>query len=401
MALYSYVATDVNGKISRGKETAEDHQELIERLKRRQLFCTSYKILGERAKAVVYKYNTKGLSFLCRQLSSMLVAGISVVRALHIMVSQEQNKKAKILLTDIYERVQMGHSLSEAIAEKQGSFPNLFTSMVAAGEASGNLDMIMVRVADHYAKENKINNKIKSAMIYPIILASLMVAVVIGLFTFILPMFIEMFESADAVPLISRILMGISSFMTSRWYLIIGITVVLVVVLRTVWKTPKTRFEIDKRILVLPKAGALICTIYTARFARTMSNLFASGLQMVECIEKSAQTLGNSYILERFKEVVENVKRGEPLSQALMKINVFHPIFVAMIVVGEESGSLDSILSKTADYYDEEADMAITSLVAMLEPLLIIILGTCVMFVLAGIFPLIYGSLGGIESAGG
>jgi type IV pilus assembly protein PilC len=259
----------------------------------------------------------------------------------------------------------------------------------------------MVRVADHYAKEHKINNKIKSAMIYPIILASLMVAVVIGLFTFVLPMFAEMFENADDVPLLSRILMGISDFMVKFWYLIIGSVVGIIVGIRTCMKTPKIRYQIDKRMLVLPKAGPLIGTVYTARFARTMSNLFASGLQMVECIEKSVQTLGNSYILHRFEEVVENVKRGEPLSQALSKIGVFHPIFVAMIVVGEESGSLDSILAKTADYYDEEADMAITSLVAMLEPLLIIVLGTAVMFVLAGIFPLIYGSLGGIESAGG
>ncbi|MCL2070612.1 MAG: type II secretion system F family protein [Oscillospiraceae bacterium] len=398
MALYSYVATDANGRISRGKETAEDHHELIARLKTKQLFCTSYKELGERAKAVVYRYKTKGLAFLCRQLSSMLVAGISVVRALHIMISQEQNKKAKMLLTEIYEQVQMGRSLSEAIATKQGAFPNLFTSMVSAGEASGNLDMIMVRVADHYAKENKTNNKIKSAMIYPIILGVLMVVVVVGLFTLIFPMFMDMFDNADDIPPLSRALASISNFMTTYWYILIGGTLALIIGIRTALKTPSIRFKFDRAILKLPKAGELLGIIYTARFARTMSNLFASGLQMVECIEKSVQTLGNLYITERFKEVVENVKRGEPLSQALIKINVFNPIFTAMVVVGEESGSLDSILSKTADYYDEESDMAITSLVSMMEPLLIIVLGGAVALVLAGIFPLIYGSMGTMGS---
>ncbi|MCL1902894.1 MAG: type II secretion system F family protein [Oscillospiraceae bacterium] len=393
MALYSYVATDANGKVSRGKETAEDHHELIARLKTKQLFCTSYKELGDRVKAVSYTYKTKGLAFLCRQLSSMLVAGISVVRALSIMVSQEQNKKAKALLTEIYEQVQMGRSLSEAIAQKPGAFPNLFTSMVSAGEASGNLDMIMVRVADHYAKENKTNNKIKAAMIYPIILAILMVVVVVGLFTLIFPMFMEMFENADDIPPLSRVLAAISDFMVSYWYILIGGTIAFVIIARTLLKTPATRFRFDKAILRIPKAGELLGIIYTARFARTMSNLFASGLQMVECIEKSEQTLGNLYISERFKEVVENVKRGEPLSQALLKIGVFNPIFIAMVVVGEESGSLDSILSKTADYYDEESDMAITSLVSMMEPLLIIVLGGAVALVLAGIFPLIYGSM--------
>jgi type IV pilus assembly protein PilC len=394
VALYSYVATDVNGHTTRGKETADDHQALIEKLKTRQLYCTSYKELGEQAKKVDFKYKTKDLAFLCRQLSSMLVAGISVVRALHIMLSQETNKKAKALLIEIYEQVQTGRSLSEALMSKPGCFPNLFVSMVAAGEASGNLDMIMVRVADHYAKEHKINNKIKSAMIYPIILGSLMVVVVVGLFTLIFPMFMDMFDNTDDIPPLSLALAAISNAMTSYWYLFLGGGLAVLIGARVALKTPAIRFKFDRAILKIPKAGELLGIIYTARFARTMSNLFASGLQMVECIEKSVQTLGNSYITERFKEVVENVKRGEPLSQALIKINVFNPIFTAMVVVGEESGSLDSILSKTADYYDEESDMAITSLVSMMEPILIIVLGGAVAVVLAGIFPLIYGSMG-------
>jgi len=255
--------------------------------------------------------------------------------------------------------------------------------------------MIMVRVADHYAKEHKINNKIKSAMIYPIILGTLMIVVVVGLFTLIFPMFMGMFEDAeDDIPALSLILANISQSMITYWYIYIGVVVAIIIGARTLLNTPSTRFKFDSAILKLPKAGALLTTIYTARFARTMANLFASGLQMVESIEKSVATLGNTYIIERFKEVVENVKRGEPLSQALMKISVFSPIFVAMVVVGEESGSLDNILSKTADYYDEEADMAITSLVSMMEPVLIIVLGGAVALVLAGIFPLIYGTMG-------
>ncbi|MCL2634576.1 MAG: type II secretion system F family protein [Oscillospiraceae bacterium] len=397
MPQYSYVATDVNGNISRGKEIADDHYALIEKLKTKQLFLTSYKEMSEKARDVTFKYKTKQLAFLCRQLSSMLVAGISIVRALHIMVSQETNKKAKALLTEIYEQVQTGRSLSEALASKPGSFPNLFLSMVAAGEASGNLDMIMVRVADHYAKENKTNNKIRSAMIYPIILAVLMVAVVLGLFTFIFPMFMDMIgDDTSDIPMLSIVLMNISNFMTTYWYILLIGAAVLAIVGRVLLKTPSVRFKFDQGILNLPKAGDLICTIYTARFARTMSNLFASGLQMVECIEKSAQTLGNIYVSERFKEVVENVKRGEPLSAALIKIDIFHPIFTAMVVIGEESGSLDNILSKTADYYDEEADSAISSLVSMLEPIMIICLGGAVGLVLAGIFPLIYGTIGSL-----
>jgi len=396
MATFSYVATDVNGNISRGRENADNHFDLIEKLKGRHLYLTSYKELEEKAQMVTYKYKTKALAFLCRQMSSMLVAGISVVRALHIMVTQEKNKKAKMLLNEIYEQVQTGKSLSEALASKPGSFPNLFLSMVSAGEASGNLDMIMTRVADHYAKENKTNNKIKSAMTYPIILGLLTILIVVGLFTFIFPMFLDLFQDAEEIPPLSAALMNISQFMTHNPHIIIGAIAVILVFGRAALKTPSVRYKVDQYMLKIPKAGELLGIIYTARFARTMSNLFASGLQMVECIEKSAQTLGNIYIIERFKEVVENVKRGEPLSSALIKINVFNAIFTAMVVVGEESGSLDSILSKTADYYDEESDAAITNLVSMLEPVMIIVLGGAVGLVLAGIFPLIYGSMGGL-----
>jgi type IV pilus assembly protein PilC len=202
-----------------------------------------------------------------------------------------------------------------------------------------------------------------------------------------------MFEDADEIPTLSAILMSISNFMTTYWYIIIGLIAAAVVGIRVAIKTPSMRFKLDKAMLVTPKVGPLVSTVYTARFARTMSNLFASGLQMVECIEKSVQTLGNMYITERFKEVIEDVKRGEPLSKSLAKIGVFNPIFTAMVLVGEESGSLDTILAKTADYYDEEADTAITQLVAMMEPVLIIFLGVAVAIVLAGIFPLIYGSM--------
>lgn len=398
MSQFSYVASDANGRTVRGKEIADDYLDLIEKLRAKHIYCTSYREIEQKNKGdVKYKFKTADLAFMCRQLSSMLTAGISVVKALHILVTQCEVPKQKAVLTDIYEDVQKGRSFSEAISAKQGAFPNLFVSMVAAGEISGNLDVIMNRVSEHYAKENKLNNKIRGAMIYPCVLLVLMVTVVLALFAFIMPMFIEMFESPESMPFLTQILMHISNFITGQWYILIGVFIAIFIALRIILRTPSTRLKWDEMLCKMPKVGKLMCVIYTARFARTMSNLFASGMQMVDCIEKSVATLGNSYISKRFEEVVEDVKQGESLSVAITKTEIFEGIFTSIIFVGEESGTLDDILAKTADYYDEEADSAVSKLTALLEPCMIIFLGAAVGLILAGVFPALYGSFDNIS----
>lgn len=395
MAYYSYVATDVNGATVKGKEYADDFPDLSEKLRSKNLFCTSYKEIEEQRVQAKYKYKTKDLAFICRQLSSMLTAGISLVKSLHILYTQEENKKSKAVLLSIYEEVQKGKSFSEAITAMPGTFPNLFISMVAAGESSGNLDMIMTRVAEHYAKENKINNKIKSATTYPMILGILLVVIVVGMFVFILPMFKDMFGgSTEDMPAFSAALFAVGDFMAARWYVIAAIVIVCIFAFKYAMRIPSCRLKFDKLKIKMPKVGPLLMVINTARFARTMSNLFASGMQMVECIEKSEQTLGNMYISEVFSKVIEDVKHGEALSTSLGRTKLFPGIFTATILVGEESGALDDILTKTADYYDEEADSAIGQLVSLLEPLMIIIMGIVIGCVLGAIFPLIYGSMG-------
>lgn len=399
MASFSYVASDINGRTVRGRDTADNYQQLIEKLKEKNLFCTSYTEIVEKEEKAKYKFKTKDLAFLCRQLSSMLTSGISIVRALNILYTQQEDKKQKAVLLEIYEDVQRGRSFSESVASKKGVFPVFFVSMVAAGEASGNLDMIMQRVSDHYAKENKINNKIKSSMTYPIVLLVLMLIIVIAMFTFIMPMFMDMFSSPDDMPALTKAMMDFSGFLKEKWYICIAIVIALVFVIRILLKTPNTRLKYDELLCNMPKIGKLMKTIYTSRFARTMSNLFSSGMQMVECIEKSVGTLGNSYIEKVFRDqVIEDVKQGESLSNAITKTNIFEGIFTSIIYVGEESGTLDDILAKTADYYDEEADTAISKLVGLMEPLLIIILGVCVGLIVASVLPALYGSFGAVAN---
>ena len=393
MKKFSYQATDINGKTVRGQEMAEDYQDLQQKLKERNLYVTRYRDMGANdAVDVKYKFKTKEVSFISRQLASMTSAGLSLVRALYILQEQQENKKAKAVLLDIYEEVQKGKSFSEVLESKPGVFPDLFVSMVAAGESSGTLDQILVRVSDHFANANKTNNKVKSAMVYPIILLVLALAVVVLMFTMILPTFADMMEPEDMSPL-TRGVMAFSDSLINYWYIYIIVILALVFGFWFCKRVPAIKLKMDELVLRIPKVGKLLATIYTGRFARNMSNLYAAGLQMVDCIQKSVQVLGNTYINKKFEEVIDNIKLGESMSKAVEKTGIFEGMFTSIIYVGEESGTLDTILSKAADYYEEEGDSAITKLVGMLEPVMIIIMGIAIGLVLAAIFPMLYGGM--------
>ena len=396
MAIFRYTATDLSGRTVRGKESAEDKNALIEKLREKGLFCTTFTQEADKVQEAKVKFKTKDLSFMCRQISTMLTSGITLVKALSILVAQQENKKQKAVMLELYDDVQRGKSFSEALQAQGNAFPNLFVSMVAAGESSGNLDLIMQRLSAHYDKENKTNNKVKSAMTYPAVLGAIMVVIVIALFTFIIPTFAEMFTNPDEIPALTKIMLAMSESMVNFWYLYLGGAVGLVLLIRVLKKVPTVKLWWDRTKCRIPKAGKLICTIYTSRFAHTMSSLFASGMQMVECIQKSEQVLGNSYISKEFEGVIESVKQGESFSTALGRTGIFDGIFTSVIYVGEESGTLDDILEKTADYYDDEADTAISKLTGMLQPLMILIMGVLVMLVLLAVYPAMYGAMGSV-----
>ncbi|MGN0640887.1 MAG: type II secretion system F family protein [Oscillospiraceae bacterium] len=392
MNKFSYVATDVNGKTTRGNEMAEDFRDLQQKLREKNLYVTSYRDLGSGAVDVKYKFKTKEVSFIARQLGSMTSAGLSLVRALYILQDQQENKKAKAVLLDIYEEVQKGKSFSDVLKSKPGVFPDMFVSLVAAGEASGTLDQMLNRLSDHYANSNKTANKAKSAMIYPMILLVLLLAVIILLFTSVLPTFAGMMDEKDMTPL-SKALLAFSDSLINQWYVYIIVIVGIVVAIFIMRKTPSTRRKMDELLLKIPKVGKLVATMYTGTFARNMANLYGAGLQMVECIEKSIAAVNNMYVHDKFKEVVNDIKLGESMSKAIEKTGIFEGMFTSIIYVGEESGTLDTILNKSADYYDEEADSAVTKLVGLMEPVMIILMGIAIGLFLAGMFPMLYGGM--------
>lgn len=397
MKSYSYVAQDARGKQVKGKANAENEQEFLEKMKERGLFVKDYGEEADSSSRSIYKFSTKELAFCCRQLSAMLTSGLTLVKSIDIMRNEQENDKAKAIWQDIYENVQKGESFSAALEMHRGSFPDFLISMVGAGEASGSLDVIMTRMSDQYAKENKLANTVKGAMVYPVILAVLCVVIVIFLFTFIMPTFMDMYEDPSQMPFLTKVMKAISDFLRNQWYILVIIFIGAFFGIKFALKDPKTRYKVDRMILKGPGWGPLVTKIYTARFSRTLSSLYSSGIPMVECLQRASAILGNMYVDEKFEGVVDEVKQGETLSAAITRTEIFESMFCSVIYVGEESGALDSILEKTSEYYEDESDSAVERLVHMVEPIMLIFMGLVIGMVVVGIYPALYGAMEGIE----
>lgn len=396
MKTYTYVAKDAGGKTIKGLIEAEGPKQVLDKINEQGWFCIEYtEALGTKSGSL-HKFKTKELAMDCRQLAAMMSSGLTIVKALDILQKEQENKGAKQCWQDIYEDVQKGSTFAEALENRAGAFPDFYISMVAAGESSGNLDVVINRLSEHYAKEGKLQNKLKGAMTYPIILGILCIVIVIGMFTFIMPSFKGM-ASEDEMSAISKFLFAFSDFFTSHWYVVLIVVAAVVFAIIYLLKIDAVRYQFDYFKLKAPAVGKLIGKIYTGRFARSLSSLYSSGIPMVECLERSSKVLSNKYIDSVFVKVVDEVKTGKPLSQSIMDTEVFESMFCSIIYVGEESGKLDEILAKTADFYEEESDAAITRLVGMIEPLMIIIMGVAIGLVLAGIFPMLYSGLDNIS----
>ncbi len=398
MKSFSYTAQDAKGIQKKGTIVAEDEQAFLAKTKEMGLYVKNYKEDDSDTSKSAYKFSSKELYFNCRQLSAMLTSGLTLVKAIDILCREQEKEKAKAIWQDIYENVQKGEAFSTCLEMHAGSFPDFLISMVGAGESSGSLDVIMQRMANHYANENKLRNTIKSAMTYPLILLILCIVIVIFLFTFIMPTFIGMYEDPSTMPALTKVLASISDFLKTKWWLLIAIVVIAFFGIRYMLKVPKFRIKFDRLMLKGPGFGPLITKIYTGRFSRTLSSLYSSGIPMVECLQRSSAVLGNSYIDECFQDVVDEVKQGEALSAAITRTGIFEPMFCSIIYVGEESGALDSILESSSDYYEEESDAAVQRLVSMVEPLLLIFMAVIIGLVVCGIYPALYGSMESVEN---
>lgn len=383
------------GKRSNSIYSVATLDDLKKNMKEKDLYLIDYKEVNPK-EVMGKKLNTKNLVVFSRQLSTMIAAGIPIIQALDMLQSKADNKRSKDIFRNIFENVQKGNSLSDSMTAQRGAFPELLTNMVKAGEIGGTLDQSLFRMSNHYEKEAKLASKIKSASIYPAILATISVIVVLLLVTFVLPTITSMFDQS-LMPASTKFILAISHFILDNWILLIVGFFMSIFIIRILLKVRSVKIEVDKLKLRLPIFGKLNRTVYSARCARAFSSLYSSGVQTLEMIEITGKVLNNTYLEEKFSNVLESVSRGDLISQAIERTEEFDKMLSSMIFIGEESGSLGDILSSTADYFDNEADAALQRMVAMIEPIMIVVLGVVIGFIVISIMQPIftmYGSVG-------
>ena len=394
--LFRYTAKDIDGRTVRGTMEAADYDALYAQLLEQGLY--PQRVTGRGANRRPRTLRPQELSDLCRQLSTLLASGVSLVRALTI-ISQDEGISAGLrrVYESVLSEVRKGSSLSDAL-EAQQVFPALMLGMIRAGEGSGRLDRVAERLAVPYEKAHQMNQQVKSALMYPMILAVLSVAVVIV--TFVLPQFSDLFSTMDSLPAVTLALMAFSDFMVTKWYLLLLGLAALAAALRALRRVPSVRLALDRGKLTMPVFGPLHRIICTARFARTISSLYASGLPIITALQTARDTIGNAYIVSQFDAVLAQVRSGVSLSAALESVDGFQRKLCSSIAVGEETGQLDSMLDSIADSMEYDAQQASRRMMTILEPMLIVLMAFVVGFIIIAVMSPIIGSYSAIESSG-
>lgn len=394
MPVYKYKAVTTAGESIEGTFTANSKEEVLGMLRQNRHFPVKVEESIERKDvkdlSLFSKVKTKDIAVFCRQFSAMLTAGVTIISCLDILRQQTEKRKLREVIGDVYEEVQKGLTLSESMGKHCDIFPELLINMVEAGEVSGNLDTIMNRMASHYEKENKINTKVQGAMVYPIILSVVATLVVIFLLTFVMPTFVGMFEGSGVeLPLPTRILLTVSGALQGFWYIFLAIGIVLVYGIQKYVTTDTGKYALDLLKFRIPVVSSTTKKVITSRFTRTLSTLMSSGIPLIQALEIVAKVVGNKVVSDGILRAKEEVKKGIDLATPIEAIGIFPPMVNSMIRIGEESGALDEILEKTANYYDEEVESAIQKMTTMLEPLMIVLMAVVIgAIVIAMILPM-------------
>ncbi len=383
--IYKYKAISSNGERIEGYFEGQDEHDVLTMLKGNNYFpITVENDIYTEAQIDLFspKIKKKDLAVFCRQFYTMLNAGISIINCLEILEKQSENKTLIKALSMLCENVQKGFTLSQGMKKHSKVFPALLINMVEAGEISGNLDTIMERMSVHFEKENKLENKIKSALIYPMALSVVSIAVVIFMLVAVMPTFVAMFESSgQALPNPTQILLNLSNSLTEIWYIYFILVMGIILGFTYFQRTYTGKVFFDTLKLKIPVIKDTNVKIITARFSRTMSTLLSSGIPLLQGIDVVGKVVGNKVIQDKLMIAVEDVRKGVSLSMAISEVNVFPPMVDSMIKVGEESGALDEILYKTADFYEDEVEAALQKMTSLMEPIMLIIMAVAIGFI--------------------
>jgi type IV pilus assembly protein PilC len=387
MPIYKYKTT-VHGKVQKGEIEAENEQGALSKLKQKNIKVTRVKKKFESAFLSNKKPITeREIVIFTRQFSTMVDAGLPLVQCLEILGRQSDNPSFGEIIMKIKVDIESGSNLSDAMRKHPKVFNSLYANLVEAGEAGGILDTILGRLANYIEKALALKKKVKAAMVYPAAIITVAVTVVGFLMVFVIPTFASMFSSGGAeLPGPTALVMNISNFFRNQWYYIIGGPVLFFILFKKVYATERGNIEIDRFALKLPVFGMLIRKVSTAKFARTLGTLLASGVPLIEGMDICARTAGNKIVEIAILNSIEAIKEGETIAAPLARENVFPPMVIQMIDVGESAGALDAMLSKIADFYDEEVDTAVDGLTALLEPMLMVFLGIVVGFIVVAMY---------------
>ncbi|MFA4919868.1 MAG: type II secretion system F family protein [Thermodesulfovibrionales bacterium] len=389
--IFQWSGKTAKGTIESGEMSAGTKDEVIAQLRRKNIVATIVNEKAKKAGKISFfggGVNDKDIVVFTRQFATMIDAGLPLVQALDILSSQVENKTLSKTLQQVKVDVESGATYADALRKHPRVFTELYVNMVAAGEAGGILDTILNRLATYIEKAMKLKKKVKGAMVYPIVVSTIAVGVIAIIMIFVVPTFSKMFASlGGTLPLPTRVVVNLSDFIAGVGGLLtlIAITAFVIFIVQ-IRRTEKGKHAIDKILLKLPIFGPLINKVSVAKFTRTLGTLVSSGVPILDGLEITAKTSGNKVVEYAIMDVRKAVMGGKTLAEPITKAKVFPPMVTHMIAVGESTGALDSMLSKIADFYDDEVDASVSNLTAMMEPMLMVFLGGAVGFIVVAMY---------------
>jgi type IV pilus assembly protein PilC len=381
MPSYQWKGRDRSGNPQSGLLIGDNKDAVIAALRRQQIVVTTVKEKGKEIALPKFGggIRQKAVAVFTRQFSVMIDAGLPLVQCLDILGQQQDNKAFQKVILQVRQDVEAGSSLADALRKHPQAFSDLYVHMVAAGEAGGILDTILQRLANYIEKSVKLRSQVRSAMIYPLAVITIAIVVVYVILWKVIPVFATLFESLGTqLPFLTQVIVNLSRFIGNFWWLIFLVIGGAIFALRQYYRTEAGRYQIDKLMLKMPVLGMLLRKIAVARFCRTLGTLLSSGVAILESLEITARTAGNAVIEESILKVRKDVEEGKSLAEPLARTEQFPPMVCQMVGVGEQTGAMDTMLSKIADFYEDEVDAAVEGMMALLEPVMIAFLGVVI-----------------------
>lgn len=388
MATFGYEAIDSSGKAQKGSVEADNIDKARQDLTGQGLVVVSVTEQNALTKDINIdiggKPTARDLSVFCRQFVSMVRAGVTILDALKMLADATENKKLKQAIVEVRANAEKGESLADSLAQHPKIFPGLMINMVAAGEASGSLDKSMERMATQFERSNKTRALVKKAMMYPMVLCIVMIAVVVVMLAVVIPNYVTMFADLGTdLPGITKAVMAASNFIKNYWFILVPLVVGIVVGVKAFSATDTGKHFFGKIAIKLPLTKDLVVKSASAQMARTLSTLLGSGVPLIEAVDIVSGTMTNIYFKEALEDAKDEITIGQPLSRPLERCGLFPPMVYHMTRIGEETGNTEDMLNKLADYYEEEVEMAVQTLMAAMEPLIIVVMAAIVSVLIA------------------